>query len=96
MQVTRNSDVFFNTTFKDNNGNTLTPASVVLRVSFKKSKTPNIAQITMSAQNDGSWLGVWTAANCDEGDVSWAVIATGASNISDQGCFTVIANKAQP
>lgn len=96
MRVIRNSDVFFTTTFNNSNGDPITPAGATLRVSFKRSKTPNIATVTMNAQEDGTWQGVWTAADCDCGDVSWAVLATGAGNVSDQGTFTVIANSANP
>lgn len=96
MEIKRNSDVFFRTTFKDQNGLTMQPASVTLRVSFKKFKKPGMATMAMQAQGDGSWLGIWTAANVDEGDCNWAVLGTGLTNVSDQGCFTIIANPANP
>ena len=94
--IVRGAFVPFSSTFKDVNGNILTPTTATLLVTYNIQGVPTTDTLAMMAQADGSWFAEWNSAYADAGLVQWFIDTGGTASVATEGSFVLKANAANP
>lgn len=94
-EVVRGSVEEFTTTFTDQDGGAVTPASAELIVNYlgEDGERVSTEPITATEQTDGSWFALWDTSVAQPAQVDWVIRSTNPAS-AEQGSFMLVANLA--
>lgn len=93
--VVRGSTVIFITTFTDNVGAIVNPASANLYVTYRKLGVVTTDTVAL-AQSGNTWTASWGSSVADGGPADWHIRSAGSSKAAMEGRLILKTNLANP
>lgn len=97
MEIVRGTALRIRTWFHPEDG--VQPTSATCAFCYRTAEDHHqtaVVSLTLGVDDDGNpvWTGSWDTSVAGPGHVEWAVQSVGSCQVADEGCFTIVANKA--
>jgi hypothetical protein len=93
--VTRGSTVVFVTTFRDNTGAVVNPASANLYLRYRAGGVVTTATVALT-QSSNTWTASWDSSVADGGRADWHIRSAGTNKAAMEGSLNLKINLANP
>jgi len=93
--ITRGSTVVFVTTFKDDTGAIVNPASANLYLKFRTGNVIQSATVPL-VQSGNTWTASWDSSVADGGRADWHIRSAGTNKAAMEGSLSLKTNLANP
>lgn len=90
VNITGGDSAFFTVEFFDSNGNTTTPSSAVLSITYVNNSNASQTDTVALSVTGSFFTGSWSSALASFGLANWSITSAGSTSVAQTGIIRVI------